>query len=471
LSIGLFLHNSFAQQCLPTTMMTTTCIPIPSSQPLNPPTSTGVTVSFAAPPLGSNNPVVGSVHNLNNPDLYTVGILVSPDDSIWWDKTHDYPNAAPIPVNIGIPINTNGLFTITGWASDPHDLVAPYMRVLVVTKDFNWKWPQYQVEGIPWPTNYFNQNTVIACTEIDRNTGTSSDCSPGGRVVPPPPVAPSPASTPMPTSAPPASGLPTGASISFTAPAIGTTDPIIGTIQNYGSVSPVLAVYLSCQSIIWGAKPDGVHVYPVNTDGTFTITNWASPNTNDAQCESITILALIPGSAGVPVLGAPALPAPVVGSALASAIQTRPGAPSPAPVPSQGVFPPPNSIPWPPANAGVRTNCQNGQIHFAGYTFGCKSGGPQGPGNNIFSTDNIWTDAYGLHLTYELRNGIWEASEVQMSNPLGYGTYVVSYVGTIDDNDPLITWSPFFLWDFGGNSANGFREIDVEHARYDEKYK
>ena len=39
-------------------------------------------------------------------------------------------------------------------------------------------------------------------------------------------------------------------------------------------------------------------------------------------------------------------------------------------------------------------------------------------------------------------------------------------MGTIDRVDPLVTWSPGFLWDFGGNNGNGYREIDIEHARW-----
>jgi hypothetical protein len=49
-----------------------------------------------------------------------------------------------------------------------------------------------------------------------------------------------------------------------------------------------------------------------------------------------------------------------------------------------------------------------------------------------------------------------------MDHSLGYGTYLTRFVGQFDTLAADVTWSPFFLWDDGGNAGNGFREIDIE---------
>jgi hypothetical protein len=72
-------------------------------------------------------------------------------------------------------------------------------------------------------------------------------------------------------------------------------------------------------------------------------------------------------------------------------------------------------------------------------------------------------------MTYQATGGgcsNWRATELQMPKALGYGTYLVRYAGTIDAVDPQIVWSPGFTWDFNGNPGNGFREVDIEHARW-----
>ena len=46
---------------------------------------------------------------------------------------------------------------------------------------------------------------------------------------------------------------------------------------------------------------------------------------------------------------------------------------------------------------------------------------------------------------------------------LGYGTYLVRYVSPVHFLDPGVAWAPFFLWDYTGTLANGYR--CVRHAR------
>ena len=48
--------------------------------------------------------------------------------------------------------------------------------------------PDYSVEGVAWPAQYFNAATVLACTEVDRATGVFSDCI-GATGGPPPQLA------------------------------------------------------------------------------------------------------------------------------------------------------------------------------------------------------------------------------------------------------------------------------------------
>ena len=253
----------------------------------------------------------------------------------------DYPNGVPIPVNVGVPINADGSFRIPGWASDPHDLVATLMRVVVVQPNFAWGWPGYQVEGAPWPGNsYFSANNMVACTQIDRASGVATNCGGGGGGAPVPPPAPPPTpALPAPPPAPaPAPG--TGVRLVFTPPPVGSLGPITGTVSTPSSI----AVYLTCGGVIWGAKPTGTSTTPAS--GAFTIANWASPGTRDDACEAMTLLALLPGSTGTPVLGAAALPAPVAGAARAVASMQRAGA-APGPVPAPG-----------PAQAEGRLGCR-----------------------------------------------------------------------------------------------------------------
>ena len=161
----------------------------------------------------------------------------------------------------------------------------------------------------------------------------TTTCAPPPAPPPPPPPPPAPA---------PAPG--TGVRLVFTPPPVGSLGPITGTVSTPSSI----AVYLTCGGVIWGAKPTGTSTTPAS--GAFTIANWASPGTRDDACEAMTLLALLPGSTGTPVLGAAALPANVVGAALAVATMQRTGAaPAPVPVPV-----PPAPIPAPaPAPAPV----------------------------------------------------------------------------------------------------------------------
>jgi hypothetical protein len=161
----------------------------------------------------------------------------------------------------------------------------------------------------------------------------------------------------------------------------------------------------------------------------------------------------------VPVLGAAAIPDAVSSLAVAKATVTRPAtgtAPVPAPgtggggatagTPLTGTGVYAEEIDWPPATAGTTIGRTNGRIAFSGYNWIVKDsgGGRVGPGNNIFdgSQRHIWVDNYGLHHTYAPTQGCdrWAATEVWLDRNLGYGSYLVRFVGTADIHPQDITW-------------------------------
>jgi hypothetical protein len=168
------------------------------------------------------------------------------------------------------------------------------------------------------------------------------------------------------------------------------------------------------------------------------------------------------GTQAVPVLGAAAIPNTVTSLAVASATVTRPAtgggappAPAPgtgtggggttgAPLTGTGVYP--EEIDWPPATAGPTIGRTNGRIAFSGYNWIVKdsNGGRVGPGDNIFdgSPQHLWVDNYGLHNTYAPTQGCdrWAATEVWLDRNLGYGSYLVRFVGTADIHPQDITW-------------------------------
>lgn len=224
----------------------------------------------------------------------------------------------------------------------------------------------------------------------------------------------------------------------------------------------VIAVYVKCNGFLWGSKPGADTLWPINNKNQFFILNWASPNTNDKNCEELYVVLLKSGPS-IPVLGTFTLPKEILDHSLASISLHRP---------LPNILPSP-IIPdiWPPSSPGQKIISSFGRISFAGYTFNVKDSHGQyvGPGPNIFSNTNIFVDAYGLHhllAPIDSSNcNSFAASEVELDHTLGYGTYLVSSVGAFNENDPDVTISPFFLWDNTGNNNNGFREIDIEHAR------
>lgn len=113
-------------------------------------------------------------------------------------------------------------------------------------------------------------------------------------------------------------------------------------------------------------------------------------------------------------------------------------------------------------------------LSFSGRTWRVKGPGFLGPGPNNFSNNAsaVYTDANGrLHLTIQKVANTWFSTEVALADPLGYGDYVFTTRGRLD-NFALTTVLGMFIWEYGScyDPANGwwnpYNEIDVEFGRW-----
>lgn len=404
----------------------------------------GVAITATTPALGSVGPVTGRVTGA--PAGSNIALYVKTAGGAFW---------GPKPQPGGLtPIGGDGSFTINNWASGgAGDANAPSLFFAVVPPGAGG---QTTLGGMAEPSG-----GALATATIAKGASGGGAGGGGGGTAP---------------VTPPAGG---GGALTFTPPPVGSTAAITGRVTGAPGGSNI-AVYMHCGAQIWGSKPNGGATFPVGGDGSFTINGWATPNTGDANCERMTLLVLAPGTGATAVLGAANIPPAVLSGAFASATMDRTGAgggggggavPTPVPVTPGGGGSAAGEVPFPPADPGAVQRCQNGRINFAGYSWICKdsNGRPVGPGDNLFSANNLWVDNAGLHNVYAPTDGgcgRWAASEVWVDRALGYGTYLVRFVGSYNGVPADITWSPGFTWDDGGNAGNGFREIDFEAARW-----
>ncbi len=113
-------------------------------------------------------------------------------------------------------------------------------------------------------------------------------------------------------------------------------------------------------------------------------------------------------------------------------------------------------------------------VDFAGYTWRVKGPGVYGPGPNAFCTnaDCVWVDEFDrLHLALRDRGAIWTSSEVACVDALGYGDYVLTTVGALDQIDiqavlGIFLWEYGPCWDDGYLWWNPYNEIDIEYSRW-----
>jgi len=117
-------------------------------------------------------------------------------------------------------------------------------------------------------------------------------------------------------------------------------------------------------------------------------------------------------------------------------------------------------------------------LDFAGRSWRVKGPGPYAPGPNYYcdSEERVWVDCADgrLHLTVSSNglDGKWCSTEVALSEPLGYGDYIVTTVGSLADAwdanmvlglflyQYVAYWEPANFW---WNPPN---ESDVEYSRW-----
>ncbi|HNT53023.1 MAG TPA: T9SS type A sorting domain-containing protein, partial [Candidatus Syntrophosphaera sp.] len=113
-------------------------------------------------------------------------------------------------------------------------------------------------------------------------------------------------------------------------------------------------------------------------------------------------------------------------------------------------------------------------LQFANRTWRVKGTGFYGPGPNNFShlPESVWVDASDrLHLTIRQFDSAWHSTEVTLADTLGYGDYVFTTLGSLDQLDPravlgLFLWQYLPCWDPGNAWWNPYNEIDVEYSRW-----
>ncbi len=114
------------------------------------------------------------------------------------------------------------------------------------------------------------------------------------------------------------------------------------------------------------------------------------------------------------------------------------------------------------------------RVDFSGRMWRVKGPGFYGPGPNLFSDapSSIWVDSNDrLHVTIRNVAGLWYSTEVALEESLGYGDYIFTTRGRLDELHPDVVLG-LFLWQYGAcyDPAylwwNPHNEIDVEFSRW-----
>jgi hypothetical protein len=106
-------------------------------------------------------------------------------------------------------------------------------------------------------------------------------------------------------------------------------------------------------------------------------------------------------------------------------------------------------------------------VAFAGHRWRVKNSGSErvGPGGNVFSAENVWTDGDGrLHLAIRQRDSIWTCAEVSTIEPLGAGRNTFRTIGRLDQLDPNVVFGLFLYNPESPRTA--YDEIDIEFSRW-----
>jgi hypothetical protein len=100
------------------------------------------------------------------------------------------------------------------------------------------------------------------------------------------------------------------------------------------------------------------------------------------------------------------------------------------------------------------------ELSFAGHRWRVKDSAPfaTDPGPCVFSRENVWVAADGLHLSVAERAATWTCAEAVLDGPRGYGAYTFQIAARLDALDPREVFSPFLF-------ESPTREIDIEFSR------
>jgi hypothetical protein len=113
-------------------------------------------------------------------------------------------------------------------------------------------------------------------------------------------------------------------------------------------------------------------------------------------------------------------------------------------------------------------------VDFSDMTWRVKGPGYYGPGPSMFCDDPgcVWVDIDGrLHMTIQRLGGTWYSTEVTLEDVLGYGDYIFTTYGRLDDLDPHAVFG-LFIWQYGPCYLleymwwNPYNEIDIEFSRW-----
>ncbi|MCF7920856.1 MAG: T9SS type A sorting domain-containing protein [Candidatus Cloacimonetes bacterium] len=113
-------------------------------------------------------------------------------------------------------------------------------------------------------------------------------------------------------------------------------------------------------------------------------------------------------------------------------------------------------------------------IEFSDRTWRVKGTGWYGPGPNNFShtPECVWVDEnQKLHMTIRNIQNIWYCTEVVLEEALGYGDYIFTTIGDLNQID-IRTVLGLFLWQYDTSYDgsymwwNPYNEIDVEFSRW-----
>jgi hypothetical protein len=130
----------------------------------------------------------------------------------------------------------------------------------------------------------------------------------------------------------------------------------------------------------------------------------------------------------------------------------------------------------PPSHDDIQWNDFPGgrTIAFSGRSWRVKGPGYYGPGPSLFCDDPActWVDMDGrLHMTIQNIGGDWYSTEVVLEEALGYGDYIFTTLGRLDESDSnvvlgLFIWEYGPCWDYSYLWWNPYNEIDIEFSRW-----